>query len=114
MVLQSATVRSLSESAQQIPGPSEGDMTRAFGLDLWRAQIRRLLVAVSAFVLLVAASGIAQAGNLGDYTADGVNIRNGPGTSYTSLGLGYVGQQACVTSTSPASASMASAYGTGA
>lgn len=33
---------------------------------------------------------------IGDYVADGVNIRSGPDYSYTVLGLGYIGQGACV------------------
>lgn len=35
-------------------------------------------------------------GNQTDYNANGVNIRTGPATTYTSLGLGYMGQGACV------------------
>ena len=61
-----------------------------------RHRFRRALVMFSALVLAVCLSSVANAGNPGDYVADGVNIRTGPGTSYTSIGLGYIGQGACV------------------
>lgn len=60
------------------------------------ARPRPLLVTCAILVFAVCLTGVAYAGNPGDYTADGVNIRTGPGTAYTSLGLGYIGQGACV------------------
>lgn len=38
----------------------------------------------------------AAVGDLGGYTADGVNIRQYPNTSSTSHGLGYTSHEACV------------------
>jgi hypothetical protein len=46
-------------------------------------------------VVLGAFPGRSLANYLWDYTADAVNIRQGPWTSYTSNGLGYPGQGAC-------------------
>lgn len=56
-------------------------------------------MAISAVVTGVfagAGPAAAQYGYLGDYTASGVNIRTGPNTSYTSVGLGYPGQATCL------------------
>jgi len=58
-----------------------------------------LRVAILALAIAVPSSLLASAGALanmhGDYTANGVNIRTGPGTGYISLGLGYTGQLTC-------------------
>src|SRR5690349_16371074 len=54
-----------------------------------------VLACLLATPLTAALSQDASANLNGDYIANGVNIRTGPGTSYTSLGLGYVGQGAC-------------------
>ena len=46
--------------------------------------------------LIFALTGIAYADSPGDYTADGVNIHTDPNSWSTVVGLGYVGQGACV------------------
>ena len=45
---------------------------------------------VLALILTVATSGVAEAGNLGQYFADGVYIRTGPHLSDTAVGQGLV------------------------
>lgn len=52
------------------------------------------LLVVSSCVGAVA-GGANAAEYTGQYYYDGVNIRTGPATSYTSVGLGYYGQELC-------------------
>ncbi len=56
---------------------------------------RWLAIAAAAALLLGSGSEVANAGDLALYHYDGVNIRTGPATSYTSLGLGYDLQEGC-------------------
>jgi hypothetical protein len=57
---------------------------------------RLFVVAVLLLVIFTAAEAPhALAGDLGGYTADGVNIRTGPHLSDTVVGLGYSNQNFC-------------------
>jgi uncharacterized protein YraI len=54
-----------------------------------------VLSLIAASALVIALAGVAVGGDKGGYSADGVNIRTGPTTGYTSVGLGYSSQYAC-------------------
>src|SRR4051794_5683661 len=49
---------------------------------------------VVATAMIAASPAVASVSS--DYDTSGVNIRSGPGTGYTSLGLGYPGQGATI------------------
>lgn len=57
-----------------------------------------LAVALALFMTFAAASPSSafDINDVGGYSADGVNIRTGPDTSYTSIGLGYSTQSTCL------------------
>lgn len=54
---------------------------------------RTLLAGLLTSAVLLASPAVA--GITGDYFYNAVNIRTGPATSYTSLGLGYPGDGIC-------------------
>jgi len=56
----------------------------------------RLLTIVLSVMLVVGITQPADAGEMGGYMAEGVNIRTGPATWYTSIGLGYTSHAACI------------------
>lgn len=60
-----------------------------------RARVFSALMTFGLVLALVASPALAQ-GNYGGYLYDGVNIRTGPATSYTSIGLGYEGHVVCL------------------
>lgn len=58
----------------------------------------RLLPVLMSLALLCSSGTAAFAfpiNRVGAYNSEGVNIRTGPGTSYTSLGLGYTSHSLC-------------------
>lgn len=53
-------------------------------------------IAVCALVLALIGSPALAQGSQGGYGYDGVNIRTGAATSYTSIGLGYIPDGLCL------------------
>lgn len=63
----------------------------------WASILLAVITVISAVGLLGVTKANAQTYPLGDYVTAGVNIRTGPNTSRTIVGLGYPGQQLCLT-----------------
>jgi len=74
---------------------AEAVLRSCFAIDSW-VRVRALALAIIlAATLALTLAGPVNAGDLGGYNFDGVNIRTGPATSYTSIGLGYTPHSLC-------------------